>query len=239
MDQLYAPEIAQAAPEWVAPFRAAFPDVTMETLAMVGEGDTVVGRFRCSGTQTGPWMGRAGTGRAFRDVREVYWVTVRGGRINDWWGSRTTTTDGVSCGRSVRTDQPGNGALEELRRARRVHDERHADEADERAGHVETVGTEPVGDHAPDEAAGDEDSTVRGEDPAEVGVGLQRGHESVHTQRDDPEPRPQPAPILTDALLDQPGTADLGDGSHDEQQDRADNRHGGEDASSTRHGLAR
>ena len=26
------------------------------------------------------------TGRAFHDVREVYWVTVRGGRIVDWWG---------------------------------------------------------------------------------------------------------------------------------------------------------
>src|SRR3712207_7991430 len=42
--------------------------------------------FRCSGTQTGPWMGRPPTGRAFRDVREVYWFTVRGDRIVDWWG---------------------------------------------------------------------------------------------------------------------------------------------------------
>jgi predicted ester cyclase len=86
VDALYAPEIARAAKEWVAPFREAFPDVRMETVALVAEGDTVVGHFRCSGTQTGPWMGRTGTGRAFRDVREVYWFTVRGSRIVDWWG---------------------------------------------------------------------------------------------------------------------------------------------------------
>jgi predicted ester cyclase len=86
VDDLFAPEIATAAREWVAPFRQAFPDVRMDTVALVGEGDVVVGHFRCSGTQTGPWMGRPATGRSFRDVREVYWFTVRGGRIVDWWG---------------------------------------------------------------------------------------------------------------------------------------------------------
>ena len=69
VDELYAPGIASAAREWVAPFRAAFPDVRMDTVALVGEGDTVVGQFRCSGTHTGTWMGRPPTGRAFRDVR--------------------------------------------------------------------------------------------------------------------------------------------------------------------------
>jgi predicted ester cyclase len=86
VDQLYAPEIAAAARQWVAPFRTAFPDVRMDTVALVAEGDTVVGQFRCSGTHTGSWMGRPPTGRAFRDVREVYWFTVRDGRIADWWG---------------------------------------------------------------------------------------------------------------------------------------------------------
>jgi predicted ester cyclase len=86
VDDLFAPEITASAREWVAPFRQAFPDVRMDTVALVGEGDAVVGHFRCSGTQTGPWMGRPATGRSFRDVREVYWFTVRGGRIVDWWG---------------------------------------------------------------------------------------------------------------------------------------------------------
>jgi len=58
----------------------------METVALVGEGDTVAGHFRCSATQTGEWMGRPPTGRAFHGVREVYRFTVRGGRIVDWWG---------------------------------------------------------------------------------------------------------------------------------------------------------
>ncbi len=84
--ELFAPDTARAARDWVAPFRVAFPDVRMETVALVAEGDTVVGHFRCSGTHTGEWRGRPPTGRAFRDVREVYWFTVRGGRIVDWWG---------------------------------------------------------------------------------------------------------------------------------------------------------
>jgi predicted ester cyclase len=86
VDRYYAPGIAAAARAWVAPFREAFPDVHMDTVALVGEGDTVVGHFRCSGTQAGPWMGRPPTGRTFRDVREVYWFTVRDGSIVDWWG---------------------------------------------------------------------------------------------------------------------------------------------------------
>ena len=86
VDQLYAPEIAQAVKDWVTPFRAAFPDVRMDTVALIGEGDIVVGHFRCSGTHTGPWMGRPPNSRVFRNVREVYWFTVRGGRIVDWWG---------------------------------------------------------------------------------------------------------------------------------------------------------
>jgi predicted ester cyclase len=86
VEQLYAPDIAAAARGWVAPFREAFLDVRMETVQLVSEGDTVVGQFRCSGTQTGKWMGRPPTGRAFRDVREVYCSTVRGDRIVEWWG---------------------------------------------------------------------------------------------------------------------------------------------------------
>lgn len=86
VDEFYAPELAADARGWVAPFRKAFPDVRMETVELVGEADTVVGHFRCSGTQTGLWMGRPATGRAFHDVREVYWFTVRDGRIVEWWG---------------------------------------------------------------------------------------------------------------------------------------------------------
>ena len=87
----------------MAPFRAAFPDVQMETVALVGEGDTVVGHFRCSGTQTGEWMGRPPTARSFRDVREVYWFTVRDGRIVAWWGLE----DNDDRRRQLRVPAPG------------------------------------------------------------------------------------------------------------------------------------
>ena len=100
VDELYAPDIEAAVREWVAPFRAAFPDVRMETVSLVGEGDTVVGHFRCSGTHTRAWMGRPPTGRAFRDVREVYWFTVHDGRIVDWWGLEDNDDRRRQLGRS-------------------------------------------------------------------------------------------------------------------------------------------
>lgn len=102
VEELYAPKIAAAARDWVVPFQAAFPDVRMEAVALVGEGDTVVGHFRCSGTHIGPWMGRPGTGRAFHDVREVYWFTIRDGRIVDWWGLE----DNDDRRRQLRPDRP-------------------------------------------------------------------------------------------------------------------------------------
>jgi hypothetical protein len=86
VDELYDPGIAAEAKTWVAPFRESFPDVHMATVALVAEGDTVVGHFRCSGTHLGRWLGKEPTGRRFTDVDEVYWFTLAGGRITAWWG---------------------------------------------------------------------------------------------------------------------------------------------------------
>jgi predicted ester cyclase len=85
-DELYAPGIAADIKTWVAPFRASFPDVQMTTVALIAEGDTVVGHFRCAGTQLGRWLGQEPTGRRFEDVDEVYWFTIVAGRIAAWWG---------------------------------------------------------------------------------------------------------------------------------------------------------
>jgi predicted ester cyclase len=71
---------------WVPPFRAAFPDVRMETVELVGEADTVVGRFRCSGTHRGAWHGHPPTGRRFEDVEEAYFFRFDGDEISDFWG---------------------------------------------------------------------------------------------------------------------------------------------------------
>ena len=86
IDDLYAPSLAPAARRWIAPFLAAFPDTHMEIVRLIEEGDTVAGRFRCSGTHLGPWRGHAPTGRRFRRVDEAYFFTVSAGRITAAWG---------------------------------------------------------------------------------------------------------------------------------------------------------
>jgi predicted ester cyclase len=90
IDELFAPELAAGARRWIAPFRAAFPDVQMELVELLAEADTVVGRFACSGTHLGPWQGHAPTGRRFERVAEVYFLRLRDGRIVDVWGLEDT-----------------------------------------------------------------------------------------------------------------------------------------------------
>jgi predicted ester cyclase len=50
IDELYTPELARAATRWITPFRASFPDLHMEIVELIAEGDKVVGRFTCSAT---------------------------------------------------------------------------------------------------------------------------------------------------------------------------------------------
>lgn len=99
-------EFAQAARQWVGPFRAAFPDFSMEIVDLVAEekvpgeevpkeevaGEEVAGEekvaahFRCSGTHLGEWMGRPPSGRRFQDVDEIYIFRVRNGKLTDATG---------------------------------------------------------------------------------------------------------------------------------------------------------
>jgi predicted ester cyclase len=88
--ELYAPELAAAAREWIAPFRASFPDVHMEVLDLIAEGDQVVGRFTCSATHLGEWLGHAPTGRRFEQIDEVSIYRFRDGRIVATWGLEDT-----------------------------------------------------------------------------------------------------------------------------------------------------
>jgi hypothetical protein len=86
IEELYAPALAPDATAWIAPFRDSFPDVSMEVIELIAEGDTVVGRFTCSGTHLGDWLGYAPTGRRFEAVDEVGIYRVRDGRIVETWG---------------------------------------------------------------------------------------------------------------------------------------------------------
>ena len=85
IEQLYAAELAPAAKRWIAPFRASFPDVHMEIVELIAEGDKVVGRFTCSATHLGAWLGQAPTGRRFERVDEVSIFRFRDGKIVQVW----------------------------------------------------------------------------------------------------------------------------------------------------------
>jgi predicted ester cyclase len=84
------PELAGAAKRWITPFRASFPDVHMEIVELIAEGDKVVGRFTCSATQLGAWLGHAPTGRRFERVDEVTIFRLREGRIVHAWSLEDT-----------------------------------------------------------------------------------------------------------------------------------------------------
>ena len=79
-------EFAQAARQWVGPFRAGFPDFSMEIVDLVAEEEKVAAHFRCSGTHLGEWMGRPPSGRRFQDVDEIYIFRVRNGKLTDATG---------------------------------------------------------------------------------------------------------------------------------------------------------
>jgi predicted ester cyclase len=90
LEELYDPRLARAARRWIEPFLASFSDVHMRVEELIAEDDRVVGRFACSGTHTGPWLGHAPTGRRFTDIGEVYVFRLADGRITHAWGLEDT-----------------------------------------------------------------------------------------------------------------------------------------------------
>lgn len=86
IDELYAPSLATGAKRWIAPFRKSFPDMRMEIVDLIAEGDKVVGRFTCSATHLGPWLEHEPTGRRFERIDEVSIFRLRDGKIVQAWG---------------------------------------------------------------------------------------------------------------------------------------------------------
>lgn len=86
IDELFTSDMTAWVRDWFGAFRRSFPDLEMRTVALVAEGDTVVGRFVCSATHRGEWRGHPPTGRRFEDVDEVYFFTFQGDRISAVWG---------------------------------------------------------------------------------------------------------------------------------------------------------
>ncbi|HJU96483.1 MAG TPA: ester cyclase [Jiangellaceae bacterium] len=90
VDELYDQRLAPAARRWIEPFLASFSEVHMRIDDLIAENDTVVGRFSCSGTHSGTWLGHPPTGRRFTDVAEVYIFRIADGRIVSAWGLEDT-----------------------------------------------------------------------------------------------------------------------------------------------------
>jgi predicted ester cyclase len=82
LDEVAGGEIAQAAREWIGPFRKSFPDFRMEIVDLIAEGDKVVAHFKCSGTHQGEWMGNPPTGKRFEGVDEIYIFRVTNGKLS-------------------------------------------------------------------------------------------------------------------------------------------------------------
>jgi predicted ester cyclase len=79
-----------AAKRWIAPFRASFPDVHIEIVELIAEGEKVVARFTCSATHLGDWLGQAPTGRRFERVDEVWILRFRDCKIVHVWSLEDT-----------------------------------------------------------------------------------------------------------------------------------------------------
>jgi predicted ester cyclase len=90
IDELFTPDMADQMRQWFGAFRRSFPDIRMETVQLVADGDTVVGRFACSATHRGEWRGNPPTGRRFENVDEVSFFTFSGERIAAAWGIEDT-----------------------------------------------------------------------------------------------------------------------------------------------------
>ena len=84
VDALFAPRAAHRVKRLFAEFRSAFPDWQEETVELVAEGDTVAGRFKCSGTHRGEFLGEAPTGKHM-EVEEVFFLRAEDGKFVDFW----------------------------------------------------------------------------------------------------------------------------------------------------------
>jgi predicted ester cyclase len=90
VDELFTVDAAARMRDWFGAFRVSFPDIRMELMELVAEGDTVVARFACSATHLGDWRGHVPTGRRFERVDEVYFFSFSGERIAALWGIEDT-----------------------------------------------------------------------------------------------------------------------------------------------------
>ena len=84
VDELFAPQAARRVKRLFTEFYTAFPDWREQIVELVAEGNTVAGRFRCSGTHQGEFLGEAPTGKRM-EVEEVFFLRVEDGKFVGFW----------------------------------------------------------------------------------------------------------------------------------------------------------
>ena len=85
VDELFAPRAAWRVKRLFGEFYSAFPDWREEIVELVAEGNTIAGRFRCSGTHQGEFLGESPTGKRM-EVDEVFFFRVEDGMFVYFWG---------------------------------------------------------------------------------------------------------------------------------------------------------
>jgi predicted ester cyclase len=84
VEELFAPRAARRVKRLFTEFYTAFPDWREEIVELVAEGNTVAGRFTCSGTHRGEFLGEAPTGKRM-EVQEVFFLRVEDGKFVYFW----------------------------------------------------------------------------------------------------------------------------------------------------------
>ena len=84
VNELFAPRAARRVKRLFTAFYTAFPDWREEIVELVAEGNTVAGRFKCSGTHRGEFLGEAPVGKRM-EVEEVFFLRVEEGKFVDFW----------------------------------------------------------------------------------------------------------------------------------------------------------
>ncbi|WP_433561441.1 ester cyclase [Nocardia sp. CA-151230] len=78
-------------------FVTGYPDIKLDVVDMIAEGDKVVGRTVVTGTNDGAFLGRPATGKAVR-YNEIFIMRFADGRIAEVWGVADTLTQLIQLG---------------------------------------------------------------------------------------------------------------------------------------------
>ncbi|MGH8983514.1 MAG: ester cyclase [Acidimicrobiia bacterium] len=77
--------------DWIRMMHEAFPDVSMEVVALAGEGDEVWAQAVMRGTHKGEFMGIPASGKSV-EVPTIERVRIRNGKAVEHWGVTDTLT---------------------------------------------------------------------------------------------------------------------------------------------------